>query len=192
MAPTLTPLQVDSLLQKYKGDQRGEFLLIGVDDDSNPKDDKFNDWIGYVTKEGVRLYPGTTAPGTYYTKNRMAPPHGAAHYVIGFHKNLFQEGMHFDQVALRQVTPAKIWRDDNDNFKQDASDFTQTGLYGMNLHSAKDSDKIYNWSAGCQVVQMEADHKELMNALRQTAAYKADPRALFSYLLVTLQDVKSC
>lgn len=186
----MTQQKIDELLTKYGGsrDEDG-FILIGLRDETNPQADQFNDFIGYATRDTIELFPGTTDPGLWWTYHQMAPPHGAAHYKNGFHKELFAEGWHFDQLALVQASDAAIWRDDNKDFKYTAGvDFEQKGSFGMNLHHAKGSPKIYDWAGGCQVVQSAADHAKIMSAVRASQKYKANPKAKFSYLLVPIQE----
>lgn len=187
----LTQQKIDEFLKKYNGERESDgFILLGIRDESNPKADEFNDFIGYATKDTIELFKGTTDPGLWWTYHQMAPPHGAAHYKNGFHKDLFTEGWHYDQVALVQASPASIWRDDNKDQKFTVGiDFEQTMNAVMNLHHAKGSPKIYDWSAGCQVVQSASDHGKIMTAVRSTNKYKANPKAQFSYLLVSIQEV---
>jgi len=119
----------------------------------------------------------------------MAPPHGAAHYENGYHRKLFALGPHYDQDAFRQVGIANIWRDDNNNFQKDVSDFTESGKFGMNLHSAKGSLKIYDWSAGCQVLRKHEDLARIVATARAIEGAYATVGRRYDYMLVDKKEV---
>lgn len=179
---------IDRLLKKYGG-TRDELILIGIRDDSNPHADGFNDLLGFVTRDVIQLFKGTTDPGVYWTMNKINPPHGAAHLVTGFHPSIYSVGMHFKWPALVQSGSAKIWRDDNNDFKYTIGEPNQEGLFGMNFHHANNSPTIGQWSAGCQVVQKVDDMNAILKAVEATAKYKKSPAARFSYLLVKKEDL---
>lgn len=186
---TLTQQQLDKLIAKYNG-VRDEILLIGIRDDSNPMADQWNDLVGYATKDVIELFPGTTDPGVYWTFHQINPPHGAAHVVTGYHPNVWQVGMHFYWEALVQSGgPITIWRDDHNSFQQSADDPIQKGFFGIDYHHGGDSPTIGQWSAGCQVTQSTANFAKTMAAVKGSQKFKANPKATFSYLLVTKKDV---
>lgn len=189
---------IEKQIAKHAGPdalEREKMILFGVRDNENPMADLFNDVIGFITAPSngspgaFGYFVGTTDPGVYWTYHKINPPNGAAHYENGYHPKLFALGPHFDQDAFRQVADANIWRDNNKNFQKDESDPKQDGKFGMNLHSAKDSDKIYNWSAGCQVVQRHADLARIVATARAIeSAYKTHGRA-YDYLIVEKSEV---
>jgi len=72
----MTQADIDRLLKKYNG-TRDELLLFGIRDDSAPMSDQFNDLIGYITRDTIQVYKGTTDPGVYWTFHKINPPHGA-------------------------------------------------------------------------------------------------------------------
>lgn len=179
---------LDRLLAKYGG-ARDEIILIGIRDDSNPNSDSFNDLVGYATASEIQLFTGTTDPGVYWTFHQINPPHGAAHFVTGFHKNIWSVGMHFQWEALVQTGKCKIWRDDNNDFKYTIGEPNQEGLFGMNYHHANNSPKIGQWSAGCIVTQSTTDFAKSLAAVKATQKYQANKKAQFSFLLVNKGDL---
>lgn len=185
---TLTQQKLDELLAKYGG-HRDELLLIGIRDNSAPKDDKFNDWLGYATSSEIVLFPGTTDPGVYWTFNKINPPNGAAHLVTGFHESIYSIGKHFQWEALVQSGSCKIWRDNNNNFEYDIGEPNQEGFFGINFHHANNCATIGQWSAGCQVIPSVANHKQVLDAVKRTSKYQANHKNAFSYLLVLASDV---
>lgn len=186
----ITRQQIEAHLQKHGADLVKEgMILFGIRDESNPNADLFNDFIGYITPDDFGVFIGTTDPGVWYTMHPMAPPHGGAHYQNGYHKKLFARGMHYDQQAFRQVADAGIWRDDNKNFHKDPGDFEQVGKYGMNLHSAKSSDKIYNWSAGCQVTQKLDDLAKMTLAADALEARTNTRGRAYDYMIVPVAEL---
>ena len=184
----MTQADIDRLLKKYNG-TRDELLLFGIRDDSAPESDQFNDFIGYVTKDTIQVYKGTTDPGVYWTFHKINPPHGAAHMVTGFHPSMYSIGKHFQWDALVQTGPCKIWRDDNNDFKYNIGEPNHEGLFGINYHHANNSPTIGQWSAGCQVIQRVDDLNAVLKAVCATEKYKKTPAARFSYLLVNKGDL---
>jgi hypothetical protein len=56
----------------------------------------------------------------------------------------------FKSFELLQVKPVKIWRDGNKN-RQIDKNVSQTGLFGINIHTAGWNNIVDRWSAGCIV-----------------------------------------
>lgn len=194
----ITREKIETLIRQKAGPDAlasEKMILFGVRDMENPLLDDFNDFIGFITcangdiPGAFAYFPGTTDPGVWYTYHHMAPPHGAAHYENGYHKKLFALGPHYDQDAFRQVSDANIWRDDNNNMQKDSCDFEQKGSFGMNLHSAKGSAKIYDWSAGCQVLRNHSDLARIVATARAIEGAYATPGRRYDYLLVDKSEV---
>ena len=56
----------------------------------------------------------------------------------------------FRSFEFLQVKPVKIWRDGNKN-RQIDKNVSQTGMFGINIHTAGWTNIVDRWSAGCIV-----------------------------------------
>lgn len=166
--------------------------LVGVRS-AERRADKFDDAICLFYPDGAgwtfHALPATTDPGAYYLQNPMQA-RGAAIMVPGQYRGLWRIGMHFQQRALVQVRPVKIYRDGNRDAILDMNPVDiMTGLYGINLHShwqMQDPATIGKWSAGCQVVQRKTDFARLMAACGKASKFYGPD---FSYTLLTEAQV---
>lgn len=122
----------------------------------------FTDWICYVSDDNFIAVPGSTKAGNYYVKNPVTYGgiKGTAVMIPGYYKNLWAFRTNSDWKTLwlgmpymQQINDCSIYRDGNldDNVNEDSA--VQKGQFGINHHHAGIENIIYNWSAGCQIVQ---------------------------------------
>ena len=168
-----------------------EFNLFGIRNSNNMSEDIWNDILGLFTKLGkVYTWLGTTDPGVKATMQGKAD--GAAHLCIGFHKDIWQIGIHgkhnpnYAHTALIQTgNKVKIWRDKNKNFVNDEPTYEE-GWYGINWHRAskwQNSPTIGNYSAGCQVTQDIDDFEFALDIILKSDKIGNNPDAKISYML---------
>jgi hypothetical protein len=174
-----------------------EANIFGIRFEEDQAKDKFNDWLGVWTQHEVFVTLGTTDPGRKATENKE---NGSAHLCSGYHKNIWQAGIHgkhnlaFAHPALVQTGTGKvkIWRDKNKNYLND-DNIIEEGWFGINFHRAskiKDVETIGDYSAGCQVVQNVKSFEFLLNLLLNTEDFKKDKKFCFSYMLFDKTEIK--
>lgn len=92
-------------------------------------------------------------------------PKGTAILKPGQYVDAYHIGYYRNTIALRQVGPVSVYRDDNLDDKID-SDYSysmdentvETGLFGLHIHAAGGFSRYVDfWSAGCQVFQRRED-----------------------------------
>ncbi len=172
-----------------KPDEINIVYLEGVDKDGTPNSDKldsFNDRrivIKFLDNKPkiIGNWLATTEPGAHYTYKPMNPG-GAARIQIDKQFKSWAIGMHGSGWArhesLVQVRPITVCRDFNkDGFR--TGDKLDTGLFGVNQHSAFDSGLIGRWSAGCLVGQSHDGHREFMNVVRGDRRCREDASYVF-------------
>ena len=126
---TPLPLKLKSIYARY-GIPWEDINIFGIRDESNMKQDVWNDIIGAIIDEDDNrpqmflAAPATTDPGVYWTDNKNRAKAGweagCAHLCLGFHKNAYVVGLHHGDEALCQYGAAvTIWRDLNGDFKQE-------------------------------------------------------------------------
>lgn len=144
--------------------------LVGIRDTREPNSNRFNDFIcaAFVGSDGLKsvlVCEGTTDPGLYWREN-LANVAGTAILKDGYHPKIWKIGKHQGKYhALVQASPVKVWRDNNKDEVLDFSGSEQSGLFGINLHRASESNvstQVDKWSAGCQVVASPSQFAELM------------------------------
>ena len=141
------------------------------------KVNEFDDLLGVAYREMgswvVRYWPITTDPGLYWLENPMNVD-GTAILVPGQYRGAWTLGRHRGRYdALVQRKPVKVYRDrDGDGFINTDADSIQKGMFGINIHRAKQgasSSAVNKWSAGCQVFARAADFDEFMFLVGQSA-----------------------
>jgi len=140
------------------------------------KVNEFDDLLGVAYREMgnwvVRYWPITTDPGLYWLENPMNVD-GTAILVPGQYRGAWTLGKHRGRYdALTQHKPVKVYRDrDRDGFIDTNPDSIQEGMFGINIHRAKQgasSSAVNRWSAGCQVFARAADFDEFMLLVEQS------------------------
>jgi hypothetical protein len=186
-------------LKKLLGDnyksRPGELNLIGVRNTADAQSNKFNDmiiaiWVDEQTdRERILVCDATTDPGVYYRENPLNLE-GTGILPAGFYPKLWQLGRHQGKYdALVQLSPVKLWRDNNKDANIDVKLISKPGMYGINLHRANadiKSELVHKWSAGCQVV---ADPKEFTQLMYLARRHFAKYDNAFDYLLITDRDI---
>jgi len=146
----------------------------------NSKSDKFDDlggvaWIDEDGKEQLFNFWMTTDPGKYWLQNPMNKD-GCIIMVPGQYLECYARGLHSGKYdALVQVAKMHYVRDNDKNTDLDFSLYRDPvklaafgfwGMNGTNFHRASEwkiVDLIFNWSAGCQVVQRPETFKKIMD-----------------------------
>ena len=118
-------------------------------------EDVYNDTIfqAYKDKYGNKFVKGFTAscdPGSYYYKHKVLNRKGCAHLKDG--QWMWQRGRHgiSQYRAFVQAAPVTVVRSFRGVIKE--GDFEETGYFGINGHAGTFSKRVWNASAGCQVV----------------------------------------
>lgn len=165
--------------------------LEGREKDNNT----FNDVFCFIYLEGgqkiVHTFKGTTEGGY---KPRLNPSNskGLAIMVPGHYKKLWTFGKHKGQYdAFVQLSPVSVYRDNNkDNILDFEPSSIETGMYGINMHRANQSQTstyVENWSEGCQVF---ADPKDFDKAMSIYNAYRKLWGDAVSYTLLLSTEFK--
>ena len=139
-----------------------------------PEVDAFNDLLGVAymdefENEHCLLFKGTTKPGLYYLgEGRVGNQDGTFILAPGFYKDCWMVGTHKGYPAFQQKGYGifKGWRDNNRDGKLDYSGKLYDNVTGLNGHRTNLNSipkLIGPHSAGCQVVQFEADFQVWFN-----------------------------
>lgn len=171
---------------------------------NNSKSDSFDDYIGCIYVDDkfnkqIVVFPATTDPGKHWLLNPMNVK-GTIIMVPGQYKNAYKIGWHniekpveaypaFQQIGLMNYV--------RDNDKSEYLDFNLyrdltvriknifTSLAATNIHRASKWKKLLNigmYSAGCQVLQNDADLQVLLdlgNKQIESTGYKKFTYTLF-------------
>lgn len=196
--------QVLQIFKKY-GAEHTPVKLLHVRDESNQTADAWNDYLIHLDKDNnVWVSLGTTDPGNHaYT----AHPEGAAHMMLGFHKEIWVIDTHaannpaFAHEALcsrpaRGCNGIKYYRDANKNRIYDNADKVLNNFVGINCHRAskiQDVPKIGLYSEGCQVRRNATAHLQFIRDMKNFDVVKSSVKGgiytyRFSCLLVTNKE----
>jgi len=177
-----------------------EINLFGIRNIDNPNSNRFDDLLCVVTDDFIKVYPGTTDPGTHWTpENRKK--YGITqdvHLCLGYYKNVYQIGTHRGYRALVQSGAKVNWFvDTNKNGIYDSGDeLTEKAWGGINYHTIGNPEKLKVGqrvdvtfaSAGCQVHADQNYFTEVIDMVLNTNKYKKNKKACFSYLLVAKEE----
>lgn len=164
--------------------------LFGV---RNPAGENlFDDLFGCAWKEegewNLRLWPGTTDPGSYYLRDPMNRK-GTAILAAGQNRSMWELGRHRDKYEALVQTGSKVHvyrdvtRDDEMTFDLDRLD---TGYFGINHHHAGlHSEHVDKWSAGCQVHKTRSGFADAMRLAKLQQLYHPH-WTKYTYTLFTL------
>lgn len=164
--------------------------LIGVRK-SNKLTNEFDDTLCVIIemngdKKTYNFTGFTTDPGNYYLKNKFLNPKGCAILKPGQYPGMFTFGKHRGKYnALVQVGKCTVYRDRNKDNTID-TDTEQTGLFGINMHHAFDSENINKYSAGCQVHRDDAMLERVLEICELSAAKYGSS---FTYTLIESKDL---
>lgn len=128
--------------------------------------------------------PCTTDPGHYYLQKPMVSK-GTAILKEGQHRSSHRLGTHKGYQALTQRIPLPVYRD---NTKDKELDFinVQTGMFGINIHRARQTTIIKQiglYSAGCTVVQSPDDFMYLLMLVKRQRAFLGTDIVSYTILL---------
>lgn len=142
--------------------------------------------VYYETHFGWEYFywPATTRPGDKWL---IAPLNkkGTAIVVPGQYINTYRIGQHKGQTALVQINPIKVYRDNNRDSQFDVNPATiEEGLFGINIHRAGFWTAFVGaFSAGCQVVQKQADFADFLVLCYRAVAMHSP---FFDYTLIEI------
>lgn len=123
----------------------------------------------------VEVWPGTTDPGRTYLRDPRNSAGATAIVVPDQYRGLWALGKHRGKdPAFVQVGEVAVFRDgDRDEVLDMDPKTIARGIFGINGHHAGvDSQRVDDWSAGCQVWKRRADHDRALELGRaQVAAH---------------------
>jgi hypothetical protein len=168
----------------YKWFEKGEYNLniIGIRNavTGNKVTNAFDDQLvlAYKIKDNwqIKSYKFTTDNGG--GSARLVPGQYLKSHFIGLHQGKYE--------ALKQCGPVTVYRDyTKDGIYQ--TDKTETGVFGINIHKAGlDSQRVDDWSHGCQVFKRVADFNQFMALAKKAATIHGNR---FSYTLLESKDL---
>lgn len=131
----------------------------------------FNDllFVAYLKESKMYCHQWkiTTDPGLYWLKKPLNV-NGTAILVPGQYLDTYSIDLHQGKykALCQRLKPVKVYRDNNKDDRYDFNDATiETGLFGINIHRAKEktlSFRVDKFSAGCQVFANSADFEQFM------------------------------
>lgn len=146
-----------------------ELNIVGVRSrDLTPN--AFNDTINVIYTDAtgwhIHSFAATTDPGLYWLKNPLQVV-GTAILKAGQYVDAYAIGLHRGQYpALVQRKPVTVYRDANRDDRLDITGKEQTGLFGINIHRAKEEGatlQVNKFSAGCQVFGSSLDFAKFLS-----------------------------
>jgi hypothetical protein len=176
-APTIDELKAQFTELGYKWPS---IHVVGIRSKANIPN-QFDDLIGLVQGDEVKWYTGTTNPGTFWLNNPINNL-GTAVLKAGQYVDTYTIGLHQGKyTALKQSKKVTVYRDADKDSVAEEQGKEETGLFGINIHRANElteSRNIDKWSAGCQVLNIPKQFKELIQA-----CIKSNKKA-FTYTLL--------
>ncbi len=175
-----------ALSREFNG-KAGKINVIGVRK-KDSRVNRFDDTIAIAwqdkTKWNVKTYAATTRPGLYWLNNLLNPK-GSAILVPGQYVNSFRLGEFKGAKALKQFRDLTVYRDKNKDSKFDIDPSTvEQGQFGIHIHGTKGSPEfVGRWSGGCQVIQKEAEYKNFLAHIEESAKIYGE---LFTYTLIVI------
>lgn len=146
-------------------------------------------WTDEAGAKHIKLWLGTTDPGSYWLLNPMNPS-GTAILVAAQYLDTWSIDLHANQYRALCQRNGKVsaFRDASRDNKHDLIPSTIiTGYFGINIHAATQrpggvSTAVDKWSAGCQVHATEKGFSEMMVLADMQVSKTA--RRTFSYTLL--------
>jgi peptidoglycan hydrolase-like protein with peptidoglycan-binding domain len=175
----------------YLDDGRPYHLnIIGLRDASTTLD-KFDDrlMVLFTDDAGVQqtlIFPITTDPGAYYTREKLLNEKGVAILVPGQYSDVYKIDKHqgkYDALCQRGGE-VKVWRDGDRDTQLDRFGQQYSGYYGINIHRSRAEGRtpsVGKYSAGCQVFQSAADFAALMSVAGKSRSIRGNR---FTYTLL--------
>lgn len=146
--------------------------------------DKFDDaFYWFEDGELFSIYSGTTNPGSYYLQNFINKVAGGTAIMASNQQMVdgFTKGKHSGNDCWRQYSPMKVFRDSDKDLKSEELGIPNIGMYGIHIHAmfkSKKSERIFNWSAACQGMNVPDEWNEFISR-----SYKKCPTHLTYTLL---------
>lgn len=190
--------QIKSLFAKNGWPVDPEFNHGGVNDDSDPLRDKFNDyrWVWRPESGEFWLAVATTGPGANCIRTKeggaalVKPGYYPDAHIIGTHAASHPSFAHEAFCQRPGCRPIIIYRLDRTG---SPSGVEQTGnWFGINIHRAsvtRDVELIGDYSEGCYVDQNHDDHEQEMEFAKSTRKYKDNPKCLWSLVALSASDI---
>ena len=182
-------IQSIKLLYRNHAAELQDVNILGLRDESNMRNDIYNDYIIAHDEHEAYMFNATTDPSVFFTNNPMVEG-GCAHLCYGFYKNAYIIGIHAKgkpyqhEALVQRGNKVKIWRDKNKNFEQDEIEKVEEGYFGINIHKNLSSQtNILYSSAGCQIIQYVNDFGYFMQFIKQ------HKQKYFSYLLINIKEI---
>lgn len=125
---------------------RGYRILMGDDQTGNDMGIYDDAIVRMIGDKQLDIYDASTDPGKFYINHPMNPAGcaklqpGLWWYEIGMHLNAYP--------ALVQAKPFCVDRLDIHGVKVGS----ESGFFGINLHSGGAEPQVGRWSAGCQII----------------------------------------
>lgn len=191
---SLSDIQKTLQKKNYEFFAEGEYNLniVGIRTKDNTVN-KFNDLMTVSYKANgkwiLSVFPCTTDPGLYWLNNPMNRL-GTAILKESQYRSTYQIGKHQGKyTALVQRKPVTVIRDyDRDSNHDYNSGREETGLFGINIHRASQSNRSINvdkWSAGCQVFADPLQYKHFIDICTHAAKIWGNS---FTYTLLHERD----
>lgn len=169
---------VQQLKDRFKsfGFQWPDSHFIGIRSNADAPD-QFDDIFYLIDKDQiVGTYSGTTNPGTYWLQNFFNGDF-AGTAILASNQQLidgFEVGQIYGREGWRQRKPSKIYRDTNKDLKSDEAGSAKIGMWSIHIHAMfkqVKSLKIWNWSAGCQGLNVEDEWNDFMAKSKARTKY---------------------
>lgn len=143
------------------------FMLIGERSLAD-EPDKFDDFFYLINGDVVKVFTGTTNPGSYWLQNFINEKFAATALLApDQYLNTWKLGQIHGRDGFRQDKAVKIFRDGNKDLKSDEVGIPEwvgpelcLHIHAMFVKGA--SWKIWNWSAACQGLNQEVQWNEFM------------------------------
>lgn len=144
-------MDIESAAFQFKGKNVDSYRvkILGIRDylKTDSTETIYNDLICLLIDNQIDFFEASTDPGSYYI-NHPVNPHGCARLKTGLW--WYQRGLHLNvHHALVQCDDVEIDRLD----KEGKRVISETGYFGINIHSGGSEIEVGRFSAGCQVIR---------------------------------------
>lgn len=193
--------QIEKIYADKGVDINPEFEHGGVNDNTDPLRDKFNDFRFVYRKNSRELWimKATTGPGAACILNKEG---GAAQLIPGYYPKCHVIDIHaashptfaheaFCQRPEHGCLPLSIWRLDRQG-KPQPGIIQTANWFGINVHRAsatKEVELIGSYSEGCQVDNDHEDHEQEMDWAKGTSMFCAERWFRWGYMLISSDEI---
>jgi hypothetical protein len=190
---------IETAYKNHGGVIESEFNHGGIRTKTDSLLDGFNDyrfWYRPITHE-LWIAPATTRPGADCIKTKTE---GAAQIQLGFWSKSHVIDIHcagttmaHDAFCQRpEAGCIPLIYDRLDKTGTPTGKSYSTNEAGLNVHRASvqsDVEHIGPYSEGCQVDDDHEDHEQEIAAAKASSMYQANPKYLWNYLLISVDEV---